>query len=100
MPRCVSFYSLSFNIVGEEALEEGAKGRGRNCIVNECDLILSRYSAIGNNAQKLPKWLEPMILLLLGLVVVFVSAGKLQSCMGVDCKNEGAVAFLFGVLMV
>lgn len=41
-----------------------------------------------------------MILLLLGVVVVFVSMGKLTGCMGVECKNEGTVTLLFGVLLV
>lgn len=62
-------------------------------------LCLGAYNVFGKQ-RHLPKWVEPLFLVLLGLVIIFSAFGEIMGCHHASCKDQGALTLLLGVLMI
>lgn len=68
-------------------------------------LCLDSYNALGKN-KNLPKWTEPLFLLILGFIIIFISfSDMMEGCTNhhgeviASCKDNTATIFLFGLLL-
>lgn len=62
-------------------------------------LCMDAYNALGKH-KKMPSWLEPLLFVILGIILLFSSFGKLMVCKNAACTNDATVPLLFGILMM